>query len=142
MGCTTPSDDRTMGYVRNMDARLRALERDLAGFKEITGACTTAGQSIVAVIATSQDPGTGVYTITFLSTPGRTYQVQTSTDGVNWTVAENVVEADADPAIMTEWLSDAYPLFEDTPRYFRVRVYPVMLIPCTPGVPACPDIIS
>lgn len=142
MGCTTPSDDRTFGYVRSFDQRLRTVERNLAGFQEITGACTTAGQSVVAIIATAQDPGTGVYTITFLSTPGRTYQVQTSTDGIAWTVAENVVEADISPAIMTEWVSAAYALFETTPRYFRIRIWPVMLIPCTPAAPACPDVIT
>jgi hypothetical protein len=142
MSCASPSDARVMNYVRSMEARIRNLERNLAGFHEITGACTTAGQSIVAVIGNVQDPGTGVFTLIWLSTPGETYQVQTSTDAINWTIAENVVEADADPAITTEWLSAAYDPIDETPRYFRVRRYPQILIPCpAPTAPPCPDIL-
>ncbi len=141
MSCA-PNDNRVMGYVRSFESRLRAVERNLAGFQEITGACTTAGQSIVALIGNVQDPDTGVFTLIWLSTPGETYQVQTSTDAISWTVADNVVEADADPAITTEWVSAAYDPIDETPRYFRVRKYPTILIPCTPAAPACPDIIS
>ncbi len=128
--------------MAQFDRRLRNLERNLAGFQEITGICTKASQHPVDIVATEYDVDTGLFTITFSSLEGQRFQVQVSTDsGVTWTIAaDNVLAADS-PAIVTDWISAAYEL-DDFPVFFRVRRYPALMTPCTPIAPTCPDILS
>ncbi len=135
------SSHRERNYLTSVDRRVAALERKLKFVEEITGICTTGVQAVTPVIAINQDSGTGVFTLTWTSAEGERFQVQTSTDAVTWTVEENSVDAAVSPAVITEFDTSAYALFEDTPRYFRVRKYPRLITACTPPTDPCPTII-
>ena len=102
--------------------RIARLEKQLVGFKEITGVDPSSGPSIVTVLSINRDTITGGYFITFLSQPGEAYQVQSSVDAVAWEVADNSVTASAPPDLTTTWLSVPYDA--DAIVYFRVRRYP------------------
>ncbi len=138
MGCP-PSPTRDQAYLQGIERRLRYLETNLAGFREITGVCTTGGQTLVDVIGLEFDSESGTYLLTFASEPGAYYQIQQSTDAITWVAAEDLYPAAADPAIYTTWTSGVFE-FDDT-IWFRVRKYPRVLLPCTPPSHACPDII-
>lgn len=128
--------------VQDLRARVRYLEKALAGFQQWTGVCTGSGGQIAALYSNVLDVGTGVFTLTFASQAGQKFQVQQSTDGgVTWTVAENVVNAAADPAIQTVWESGPIDPMEES-IIFRVRRYPQVLLPCpTPDAGPCPNLI-
>ncbi len=123
MICPPPSSYPDLAH------RIAALERQLAGFREITGTDPSTGPFIVTVLSVDHSVTTLLYSIVFSSKPGDLYQVQTSTDAITWSSLGNVAAA-ASPAISTTWVSGSYPL--DVARYFRIRRYPKTLVPCTP----------
>ena len=123
MNCptTTPPSD--------LLRRISTLERQLAGFREITGTDPATGPHIVTVLSVDHDADTGFWTLVWVSTPGETYQVQTSTDALTWVVLDNSVAAASD-ATSTTWVSEFYAM--DSVDYFRIRRYPRTLAVCTP----------
>jgi hypothetical protein len=123
MTCPPPSSYPDLAH------RIAALERQLAGFREITGTDPSTGPFIVTVLSVEHDVTTLRYSIVFSSTPGDLYQVQTSTNATTWVSLGNVAAA-ASPAISTTWVSEPYPF--DVVDYFRIRRYPKTLVPCTP----------
>ena len=127
MNCptTTPTSTSQVDLLR----RINRLERSLAGFKEITGVDPSTGPSVVTVLSVDHAEDTGFWTIVWVSTPGETYQVQTSTDALTWVVLDNSVAAAAD-ATSTTWVSEFYAM--DSVDYFRIRRYPRTLAICTP----------
>ncbi len=127
--------------MAQFDRRLRNVERNLAGFQELTGICTKASQYPVDIVANTYDADTHLFTISFSSLQGQRFQVQVSTDsGLTWTVAQDNVLAADSPAIVTDWVSAEYEI-DDFPVWFRVRRYPTVITPCTPSAPTCPDIL-
>ena len=101
----------------------------MASFREITGVDPSTGPHIVTVLSVDYDTDTGFYTIVFASTPGETYQVQTSTGALTWVELDASVSAAAD-ATSTTWVSEFYAL--DSTDFFRIRRYPRLLPICTP----------
>lgn len=134
-----PTPDRNQSALSDLQRRVRQLEKNLAGFQEITGVCTTGGQFIVDVIGLVYDPESGTYLLSFLSEPGAFYQVQQSSDAITWTPVENFYPAAADPDIITTWTSGVFAI--DTTIWFRVRKNPPVRLPCTPPANPCPDIL-
>lgn len=120
--------------------RIAALEKQLAGFREITGTDPSSGAFIVTVLSINRDTITGGYFITFVSQPGDTYQIQSSNDAVAWSVADSSVNASAAPDLTSTWLSPPYA--EDVIIYFRVRRYPrtLPLVDPNPGVTLSPPL--
>lgn len=123
MSCQPPSS------YPDLHRRIASLERQLAGFKEITGTDPSTGPFIVTILSVDHDPDTLFYTIVFVSTPGDLYQVQTSTDAITWNLLDELPAA-ASPAVSTSWVSEPYLM--DSVDYFRIRRYPRTLVPCTP----------
>jgi hypothetical protein len=128
--------------VTDQARRITQLERALSSFQEWTGICTSAGNTIVALYTAEWDPDTGIFTITFASQQGQTFQIQQSTDGgVTWTIADNIVLAAVDPDIITTWESTPFGI-DDLPIIFRVRRYPRALLPCPPAEAGpCPILV-
>jgi len=125
MSCSTQTSI-TPDRLRDLESRIRKLESRIAGIKEIYGICATENEITVPVLEFSLSNTTNKFTVKFSSTPGEGYQIQTSTDGINWTIAlnGNFIAAATGTAAFTSWTSTTtYPL-GSSPVYFRVRQYP------------------
>jgi hypothetical protein len=128
MSCTTsPASTISAQRLRDLEVRIRKAENTIAGIKEIYGVCAAESDLTVPVLEFSLSESTNKFTVKFSSTPGEGYQIQVSTDGVNWTIAlnGNFVTAATGTAVFTSWTSTDTYLPEDMPVYFRVRRYPV-----------------
>ena len=145
---TAPPVDNSR-QLRALEARVRYLENQISGIKEITGVCMSAADLIVPLYSALYDPATGKYTITFASTPGTVYQIQKSSDGVTWVVADpaSVVGASCDCApeptpwtgdngdpLYSTWVSNESFALDVLPIYFRVREFPRAML-CAPSKP-------
>lgn len=128
MNCALPLPDPSK-RLADLERKARSLDARLALFHELTGIPTDQTHFVVALLSSDYAPSTGKFTVVWVSDPGFTYQVQSSTDAVTW-VKEDNVEA-AEDAVQTEWLSDSYEL-GDLPVYFRVLRYPSAMPICTP----------
>lgn len=128
MSCSTSTHSTAdTQRLRDLENRIRRLESSLSGIKEIYGVCSTAAELTVPVLEFTLSATTGKFNIKFSSVAGDHYQVQVSTDGVEWAIANggNFVAAAAGTVAFTSWVStDSYG-FDDLPVYFRVRRYPV-----------------
>lgn len=127
MSCPAPSPTSTS--QTDLLRRIARLERSLASFREITGTDPATGPHIATVLSVGRSLVTGFYTIVFASTPGETYQVQTSTNATAWVVLDSSVSAAA-AATTTTWVSAFYA--PDVVDFFRIRRYPRTLAICTP----------
>lgn len=128
MACnTSATSSADTQRLRDLENRVRRLESGLSGIREIYGVCATSAELRVPVLEFLRSVTTGKFTVKFSSMPNESYQIQISTNGVDWTIANggNFVQAATGTAVMTSWTTtDAYDL-EDLPVYFRVRRYPV-----------------
>ena len=122
MSCVTTSPN---------DARLRQLEKlaasiryDLNLSREIAGISESAESAVVFKISATYSPTLTKFVVVFPSQAWESYQIQTSVDGAEWTVASMLVQGAAAPALTTTWYSEAYPTGPVGPVYFRVRRYP------------------
>lgn len=113
------------------DARLRQLEKlaasiryDLNLSREIMGISESAESAVVFKISCAYSPTLTKFVLVFPSQAWESFQIQTSTDGVTWTVADMLVQGAAAPALETVWYSEAYPTGPVGPVFFRVRRYP------------------
>lgn len=124
--CQSP-DDR---LLKDLIQRVKALEAAFGPWRALVGSDTTAAQSIVVLLSSEIVPVGDNFTfdLTWQSSPGMQYQVQTSEDGITWTTLGSPIPAAADPAITTSWTSPEYGI-GDTPL-FRVRRFPVAFAPC------------
>lgn len=118
MASFTP--DPNTRALADLKLRVRQLEIELAGFREITGVCTLGPQMVVPVLSSDYDGPSNTFNIVFTSIPGEVYQIQTGVDAVNWTIAVPSVPAAAAPAVSTSYLLPA----SEPPFFFRVRRYP------------------
>ena len=140
MSCHAPPADNSR-QIRALESRVRVLEKEVAGIKELTGVCMSAPDMIVPLYSAVYDGTTGTFTVIFASTPGEVYQVQQSADGVAWEVANpaSVTGAAAtppatEPPVLTVWVSTDVWALDDLPVYFRVRAIPKALL-CAPSKP-------
>ena len=118
MASFTP--DPNTRALADIKVRVRQLEVELAGFREITGVCTLGPQMVVPILSSDYNGPSNTFTLVFTSTPGEVYQVQTGTDAVTWTIAVPSVPAAAAPAVSTSYSLPA----SEPPFFFRVRRYP------------------
>lgn len=123
-GCNS---DPSLRALADLKSRVRQLEIELSGFREITGVCTRGPQMVVPVLSSDYNGPTNTFNLVFSSTPGDVYQIQTSVDAINWEVATPSVPAAASPAVSTLYALDA----SEPPFYFRVRRYPTAMTACT-----------
>jgi hypothetical protein len=150
MSCAPPPTDNSR-QIRALESRVRALEKEISGIKELTGVCMSGPELIVLLYSAVYDGVTGKYTITFASTPGAVYQVQQSVDGIVWEVSDPATVlgatcADCPPAEasqfdngndypwMSLWTSNGTWPLDELPIWFRVRQVPRAIL-CAPSKP-------
>jgi len=121
-----PATSRVSAFLKDVKARLLRLTCVFKRAAVATG--WEASDSPVYAPLQSRIYSGGLWSIRWLSTPGRFYSVQSSSDGgQTWNVAAIVVPAAASPAVETAWNSTSMPYVE---VYFRVLVLPEAFTPC------------
>lgn len=121
-----PSSVRKTAFLKDIKARLARLVCIFSRAAKATGWDAPEGP-IYAALQTRTYSG-GKWKVSWLSTPGRYYTVQTSYDGgQTWFISAIVVPAAEEPAVVTEWESVAVAYRE---AYFRIIALPENFEPC------------
>lgn len=126
--CNSDADSRLMAQLL---WSVRSMEKQLGAFGMMVGFDQTPEQSLVPVISVTRTIAGSSFTatLTWESTPGEFFSIQTSQDAVTWGSVFSPFPAAPDPATTTSWTSGGF-LIDDLPRYFRVRRYPTAFEPC------------
>src|SRR6478609_871518 len=117
--------------IAAMSAQLKGLEKAFSPYRQLVGVDATPAQSIVSVSDITEVPvGVQVkFVITWFSSPGEIFQIQTSPDTTSWTSIASPIYAAEAPATSTSWTSIPVSI-GDTPIFWRVRRFPKAFTPC------------